>query len=83
MSKVTNYMDLHDFCVFSYDSVILSAVFLLLDHHIGDGDPVFRIHLAENGEGRVVIRRAPGNASAGRVNETAENENLRNSYGKF
>ena len=35
MSKVTNYMDLHDFCVFSYDFVTLSAVFLLLDHHIG------------------------------------------------
>ena len=60
MSKVTNYMDLHDFCVFSYDSVTLSAVFLLLDHHIGGGDPVLRIHLAENGKGRAVIRADSG-----------------------
>ena len=65
MSEVTNYMDLHDFCVFSYDSVTLSAIFLLLDHHIGGGDPVLRIHLAENGEGRAVIRADSGKCVRG------------------
>ena len=49
MSEVANYMDLHDFCVFSYDSVTLSAVFLLLDDHVGGGDSLLCTHLAENG----------------------------------
>ena len=47
--RVSNCMDLHGFRIFSYDSVTLSAVFLLLDDHVGGGDSLLCTHLAENG----------------------------------